>query len=306
MTADSHPRVVITGATGFIGAPAVRAAIRRGCEVHAISHSMPREPEEGVIQHQIDLLGGEEGVRKRIAEIGATHLLHLAWCAEPGTFWTSPENVRWVRATSSLAEAFSAASGTRFVGAGTCAEYDWRFGFCSEDVTPCEPATPYGIAKDTTRRLLDAQLRAAQVSFAWGRVAFLYGPREHPDRLVASVIRSLLLGEIARTTHARQIRDFLHVDDVADALVALLLSDVEGAVNIASGEPVAIRTLLDFIAEEIGGSGHLAIGTLSPREEPSLIVADVRRLRELVGWTPRFTLESGLRDTIDWWRAGIH
>lgn len=305
MIAAVAPRVLITGATGFIGLPAVRAAVARGCDVHAVSRTLPREPVDGVTYHDLDLLGSTDVARDLIHDIAATHLLHLAWYAEPGAFWTSPENFRWARATLSLAEAFMNGGGRRLVGAGTCAEYDWSFGYCREDVTPCVPATPYGIAKDATRRLLEAEARARKVSFAWGRIAFLYGPGEHPERLVASVIRALLRGETARTTHGRQIRDFLHVADVADALVALLLSSVEGAVNIGSGEPVAIRTLLDIIGTEMNGTGQLAVGALPPRDEPPLLVSDVRRLRESVGWMPRHTLRSGLSDTIEWWRRSL-
>jgi nucleoside-diphosphate-sugar epimerase len=75
-------------------------------------------------------------------------------------------------------------------------------------------------------------------SSAWGRIFFLYGPHEHPDRLVASVIRSILAGQPARTSHGRQIRDYLYADDVADAFVAVLdrgAQGVSGPYDIGTG-----------------------------------------------------------------------
>ncbi len=132
--------------------------------------------------------------------------------------------------------AFRAAGGTRVVTAGSCLEYDWNYGYCSEVATPLRAAHAL--------RHLQARAAAADVgaddaarwfTSAWGRIFFLYGPHEHPDRLVASVIRSLLAGEPARTSHGNQVRDYLYAGDVADAFVALLESDVTGPINIASG-----------------------------------------------------------------------
>src|SRR4029077_12935796 len=108
---------------------------------------------------------------------------------------------------------------------------------------------------------------------AWGRIFHLYGPYEYPSRLVPSVIISLLKDELARCTHGRQVRDFMHVDDVASAFVALLDSDVAGIVNIGSGEPVTIRSLVTRIASTIKAEGRVEFGAISvaPNDPPVLI-----------------------------------
>jgi nucleoside-diphosphate-sugar epimerase len=264
---------------------------------------MPDTAHPGVAYHVADLVGQRERAHALIREIGASHLLHLAWFAEPGSFWTSRENFRWVAATLDLAAAFADAGGRRFVGAGSCAEYDWQQGVCREDVTPLEPSTPYGVAKDAVRRLLGSWSLAAGVDVAWGRVFFVYGPGEHPDRLVASVARALLRGARAPCTEGSQRRDFLHVRDVAEAFIALVASPYAGALNIASGQPTEVRALVQRVAAEIGRPDLPDFGALPAPNAPPLIVGDTSRLNEALHWVPRFDLDAGLRDAIAWHRA---
>jgi nucleoside-diphosphate-sugar epimerase len=294
--------LIITGATGFIGRVAVAKAAASGFAVHALCRRVPDDAHTGVTYHAVDLIDDRHRARGLIRGLGASHWLHLAWYVEPGRFWTSRENFRWVAATLDLAESFADGGGRRLVAAGTCAEYDWAEGYCREGTTPLEPATPYGVAKDALRRLLAAWSEQARVSFAWGRVFFNYGPGERPERLVSSVIRSLLRGKRARCTDGSQRRDFLHVSDVADAFVRLTASEYEGAVNIASGQPVEVRSVVQHIAAAIGRPDLLDLGALSRGEEPPLLVGDTRRLRGALQWAPRFDLESGLEDTIAWHR----
>ena len=187
---------------------------------------------------------------------------------------------------------------------GTCAEYDWRYGYCSESITPLLPGTLYGRCKGALRSVLEPFAEQAQISWAWGRLFFLYGPNEHPDRLVASVIRRLLAGEPAPCSVGNQVRDFLHVQDAAEALVALLGSDFQGSVNVASGKPTTVRELVLAIAEKVGRSDLLQFGAQPVgKEEPPLLVADVRRLNETISWHPQYDLDAGLVQTIAWWKV---
>lgn len=277
-------RVLVTGATGFIGTHARPALERAGHDV---------------VTMRVDLLH-PKAADALVHAARATHLLHLAWYAVPGKFWSAPENVEWVEATVRLLRAFYDAGGQRAVAAGTCAEYDWQGdGLLSERTTPIRPATPYGRAK------AEAFERASELGgeLAWGRVFFLYGPGEHPDRLVSSVARRLLAGEEAPTTEGTQVRDFMHVADVAGAFAALLDSGATGAVNIGSGEPVTVREVVDEVARAAGRPELLRAGALPQREgEPPQLLADVARLRDEVGFRPRYDLRSGIADAVEWWR----
>lgn len=293
-------RVLLTGATGFIGRQAIAPLRERGFEVHAVSHGEVREPLGAVSFHQADLLD-PDAVRALLDAVRPTHLLHFAWFATPGQYWTSPENLRWVSATTGLLQAFAGAGGQRVVMAGTCAEYDWQAGHCVENQTPLAPSSLYGASKRAMGLLLEAAAPVLQVSTAWGRIFFLHGPWEHPLRLVPSVARALLRGEPVDCTDGSQVRDFLHVADVAGAFVALLDSPVEGAVNIASGQVIPVRDVILGVANRLGAPALVRLGALPPGGPP-VLSAETRRLRDEVGWVPRFGLEDGLDDTVAWWR----
>jgi nucleoside-diphosphate-sugar epimerase len=230
-----------------------------------------------------------------------THLLHLAWIATPGVYWTSPENHCWVEASKHLLATFAEHGGKRAVITGTCAEYDWTAGgVCRESSTPVRPVTVYGRCKNELREWLEDR----GLNAAWARLFFLYGPREHPARLVPSVSRALLAGEVAECTAGTQERDFLHTEDVTDALISLVWSDITGPINVGSGGPVAVRTVIETVARTCGRPDLVRLGARpTPPNEPPLLVADVSRLRDELGWRPRITLEEGLLQTVNWWRA---
>ena len=300
----SERRLLLTGGNGFIGRQAVACARARGFEVHAVVRAQPRALAEGVTYHVVDLLDTRAAAAS-VRAIGASHLLHLAWAVEPGRFWTSLDNYRWVAATLELALAFTEAGCRRIVGVGTGFEYGASDAPHHERSSVLEPASPYAVAKDATRRLLESLAAAAGISFAWGRVFLLYGPGEAPARLVASVCRALLQGEAARCSAGTHVRDFLHVRDTADALVALTASSVEGPVNIASGDGVPVREVIDEVARQTAGAHLVQFGALPTRNEAPRQVADIARLRDEVGWTPSFTIASGLADTIAWHRRQL-
>lgn len=296
-------RVLVTGAGGFIGRAAVPRLAEAGYEVHGVTSGRSAIPAvDGVEWHKADLLDPEQ-VGPLVRSIRAERLLHLAWYAVPGQFYSSVENLRWVEASIALARAFAVAGGTRAVMAGSCDEYDLSFGFCSEAVTPTRPGHLYGTCKHAVQSVLTAAGPELGLEVAWGRIFFVYGPGEHPQRLVASTIRSLLRGEAATCRYGGHVRDYLHVHDVASALIALVVGDVKGPVNVGSGEPVFLRDLVDRIGRQVGRPDLVAAGGRETAvDEPPVIVADVRRLRHELGWKPAFSLESGLADAIRWHR----
>lgn len=294
--------VVVTGAGGFIGRQVVAELRERGAQVHALVRQDAGDAADGVQHHSVDLLGASAPVRRLFADIGATHLVHLAWYAVPGTFWTSPENERWIDATAGLARAFRESGGVRMVSAGSCAEYAPGPLPCVEDRTPLAPATPYGVAKDATRRLLESCAEQSGLSVAWARIFFLYGPGEHSQRLVPAVINALLRGRAPECSAGAQVRDYLHVRDVAAAFVDALFSDAAGPLNVCSGQPVSVREVVEAIARQFPGGAAPRFGAVPSRDESAYIVGDATRLRSTVGWEPSYDLESGLRDAIAWWR----
>jgi nucleoside-diphosphate-sugar epimerase len=298
-------RVLVTGARGFVGRHAVAALLARGHDVAAVTSRPPEhDTRAGVEWLQSDLLR-PHAAEDLVSAARPTHLLHLAWYAEHGLFWTASQNLEWVGASLRLLRAFAEAGGQRATVAGTCAEYEWGLDErCVEGRTPLLPATLYGGAKHGLEMVARAYARQEGLSLAWGRVFFCFGPGEPPGRLVPSVARALLRGEEAPVTCGDQVRDFLAVTELADAFAALLESGVEGPVNLASGDPTAVHELVEIVGEAAGRPELIRYGALSQRPgDPRQIVAAVDRLRDEVGWRPRESLRDGVARAVDWWRA---
>lgn len=272
--------------------------------MHAVARRPPADGPSGARWHPADLLD-EDAIGHLLASVAPTHLLHLAWCSEAGSYWDSPENDRWLRASTCLLRAFAAEGGRRVVVAGTCAEYDWSAAAepLSEYRAPLAPRGAYGIAKDALRRELQRWTAETDASSAWARLFFLFGPAEDPRRLVAAVARPLLAGQPANTSNGRQVRDYLLSSEAADALAALLDGNVTGLVNVASGSGLAVRDLAERVATAAGRPDLLCVGALTDRPgEPPSIVADTRRLEHDVGWRPSRDLTAWVEETVAWWR----
>jgi len=298
-------RVLVTGATGFIGRQTLQLLLSRGFDVHAVTSKEILPKNHGETWHCADLLD-ERQVESLVSTVVPSHLLHLAWIATPGLYLNSADNLKWLQASIELSRQFVARGGKRIVAAGSCAEYDWRFGFLSETVTPTAPPSLYGTCKLSLQMALNAFAKESGVGVSWGRIFFPYGPHEHPNRLVASVIRALLRGKVAECTAGTQVRDYIFVGDVADAFVTLLDSDLVGAVNIASGEGIAVREIVLKIGEILKRPDlvHLgAVPSLAP--DAPLVVGDVRQLGERLHWSPKYNLDHGLRISVEWWREQL-
>jgi nucleoside-diphosphate-sugar epimerase len=298
-------KILITGASGFIGRQCLPLLLEKGFEVHALTLEPLPGFEKSVIWHTQNFLDTEK-TQRLVEDIQPSHCLHLAWYTEPGKYWTSSENIPWLASSLALFYSFQRTGGERFVGAGTCAEYDWRYGHCTEAITPLEPATLYGTCKNALQKTLTSYSTNTSLSSAWGRVFFIYGPHEHPARLVPAVITDLLRKQPALCSHGHQVRDFMHVSDVANAFVCLLESKITGPINIASGTPITIKDVVYNIADQLNGRERLKLGALPEgKNEPVLLTADISRLKHEVGFTPKYNLKTGLEQTIAWWKTNL-
>jgi len=165
-----------------------------------------------------------------------------------------------------------------------------------------EPHSLYGICKATLFKFLEAGAARLGLSYAWGRIFLLYGSSESEARLIPATARALLEGRPALCTHGEQIRDFMHVEDVARALVRILTSGVRGPVNIGSGEPISIAQAVGELAQRAGRAHLLRLGALPPRDDDvPVLIPDIARLRDEVGFRPALTLAEGLQKTLAWW-----
>lgn len=299
--------VVVTGGFGFLGRQVLPKLVARGFSVHVLSRSGRRGDElpRGVTAHAIDLHDSDQLV-PLVRSLRATHLLHLAWDTRHGIFWSSPENLDWIVSSKILINAFIEAGGSRIVAAGTCAEYDWESGdeLLSESSSRLQPVTLYGQSKLAARKSLFTLAQHHKVSAAWGRIFFLFGPHEGEQRLVSGAAIALLNGKPFPASIGDQVRDFSHVEDIAEGFVALLDSNVVGDVNIASGEPRSVASILQALGEIVGRPELIQLGARpkAPNEAPR-IVAAVERLKKEVGVRLACSMEQRLAETVQWWRS---
>lgn len=294
-------RILVTGGTGFVGSWAASALADMGHEVFVCSRQDMKVA--GCQAVKADLLsdGGADAVMDHVRpEI----ILHLAWYVEHGLFWAATENLDWVAATMRLAGAARKHGVRRFVGVGTCMEYDLAAAAPSiSEHAKINPTSLYAVAKDASHRVLQNYLGANGIEHAWGRLFFLFGPNERIERLVPSVVSSLLAGRPALMSSGVQVRDFINVNDAGEALAALAVSRVSGAVNIGSGIGLSISQLAEDIRHAVGRPGELRFGALPDRpNDPPRIVADVSRLRDEVGYRPGRTMRERLFETVEWWQ----
>ena len=295
-------RVLVTGAGGFIGRHVVRRLLDRGYEVHALCRVEPNNSAQGLTWYEADLLDDKQ-LRDVVASIAAKRMIHLAWNAKPGSVYTSLENLDWAAASLRLFKVFTNAGGESAVIAGSCAEYDWSYETLDEAETPLRPLTLYGAAKLSASIALQAAARQCGVSLGWARIFFVYGPHENPARLVPAVITALLAGRHAECSSGEQQRDYMHVEDVAAALVRILESRYTGAVNVASGSCVPVRDIVLALGKHLKRPDLIKLGARDAITEAPRLAARTDILKKTLSFDASHDLDQGLLETIRWWAS---
>lgn len=266
--------MLLTGGTGFVGRQVMRALDRAGVEIRAVvrSGSAGRLPVAAAAVIESPDLFAEPAGWWAEACAGVDTVVHVAWYAEPGQYITSPRNLACLAGTLRLAEGSLDARVRRFVGVGTCAEYDLSLGQLST-TAPLDPSTPYAAAKAAAFLALSRYFAQAQVSFAWCRLFYLYGEAEDARRLVPYVRQQLAAGLPAALTSGNQVRDFLDVAEAGQRIADVALSDRCGAVNVCSGEGITVRALAERIADGYGRRDLLQFGANPDRPgDPAVVV----------------------------------
>lgn len=287
-------RTLITGGLGFIGSALARRFAAAGDEVLVLDKATDDLRRLGEFADKVQTANAEltepASWRPVLAEFQPDRVFHLAWYAEPGKYLTDAEqNLAHLHAGAQFVREVLAQRPRQFVCAGTCFEYDTSGGEpLTEDVTPERPQHIYSACKLALKNVALQLARDAGIPLAWARVFYLHGPYEHPKRLVPFVRSKIEAGEpVELRSHGLQVRDYLHVDDVAAGFDAAAGLAEPGVVNIASGEGVTVRELTRRIAAEFGREELLSFAPDdTPLPEPMVVIGDSSKLRAL-GWTPK-------------------
>lgn len=302
-------RILVTGGSGFVGSSVVHQLIGQGREVALLLRETSDTHRIHTVLDSCTVIRGElsrlEDIRVPLKAFAPDGVLHLAWEGVKGADRNSPIQMSNVKTSIDLFQITGEIGCNNFVGLGSQAEYGLLSGRINEQAAT-RPTTTYGAAKLATCYLLERAAAAESRPFAWLRLFSSYGPDDDPSWLIPYMIRTLLAGDRPSLTKAEQIWDYIHVDDVANALIATLESGARGVFNLGAGEARPLREIIELIRNAIDPSLPLGFGELDYRSDQVMhLEPDISALRAAADWAPRVTLEQGLTAAIEWHRTAF-
>ena len=269
-------RILITGATGFVGRQVLKALQNQTNNITLVVRPGWKDKVEN--PKGIAKVFETKDLFKESAKWWANTcknidiIIHLAWYAEPGKYLMSDKNLDCLTGTLNLAKGAIEASVRRFIGIGTCLEYDLKSGILSID-TPLMPLTPYAATKAAAYLALSQLLFQKNIEFAWCRLFYLYGENEDERRLVSYIRSRIENGYNAELTSGLQVRDYMDIKDAGKKIALVSISHSKGPINICSGIPITVREIAEKIADEYGRRDLLQFGARSNNlNEPPLIL----------------------------------
>ena len=313
MDAIGDARVLVTGATGFIGSHLVRRLVEEGADVHALTSTVSSVYPTRLVDLRDSITLHEGNLTDRSAMDAVvrrskpTHVFHLGAYTHVGKSWQRVDECVQanVQGTVNLLQALDGTGYQRFVYTGTSEIYgDIDVPF-REDAQ-VNPISPYSVSKYAGERYC----RMFHQGYGWPIVMVrpfnAYGPLQTPDRVIPEIIGRAVRGEELKMTQGRQTREFNFVEDLADGF--LLAGTVEGIdgelLNLGCGEEVSMRDLATTILDLMGNPVEPQFGALPDRPtEIWRMFCDSTRAREKLGWAPKHSLEEGLEKTIAWYRS---
>jgi dTDP-6-deoxy-L-talose 4-dehydrogenase (NAD+) len=269
--------ILLTGATGFVGRQIHRALAERGRKIRLVVRSQTSQRLGAWKNEHIEIIDtpdlfAESPEWWQQVCAGVDTVIHSAWYVEPGKYQQSSRNIDCLIGTLSLAKGVVAAGVRRFVGIGTCFEYDLSAGALSVE-TPLRPRSPYAAAKAAAYMTLEPWLSEVGLEFVWCRLFYLYGEGEAEGRLVPYLRARLSAGERAELTSGTQVRDYMDVRDAGQMIAETALGTRQGAINVCSGVPITVRQLAEDIADEYGRRDllHFGVRPDNPVDPPYVV-----------------------------------
>lgn len=310
-------RVLVTGATGFVGANLVRRLLGEGHEVHAVVRPRPDLPASAVPWrlsavwdrlkiHRIDL-AGRESVGGLVADTAPHWIFHLA---AYGAYSWETDTARIIATnflgTTVLLDAALAAGCGHFVNTGSSAEYGWKDHAPSED-EHLDPNSQYAVAKAAATMYCRTVARRSGTRITTLRLYSAFGPWEEPARFVPTLAVRGLEGGLPPLVNPGVGRDFVYVDDVCEAYLRAVAGDPgePGAVfNVGTGVQVSIRDAVEVARRELGVAAEPEWGSMPDRAWDSHVwVSDPRKISRVLGWKPVTDFAEGFRRTVAWLKA---
>ena len=287
----NNMKVLLTGASGFIGRHCFTSLLERGYDIIPLD----RTHSPG-----IDLLKYFDRTKDFIREAKADLLIHTAWDIGPD-YKNSKKNLEWVSSSLNLVKWFYEMGGQRALTIGTCFEYGGSTPTFIEDYPNPLPKTLYGLSKYSMYQLLKKYSEDSGLSYVHTRLFYLYGPNDRPNCLVPSVARGLLKNEIVKCYNQDQYRDYLYVEDVAEAIVTILsYPNIFNAINVGSGIGTTVKEITQFISAYLNKVDKIVYDDENIGQVSKFLVANLSQFNKEIGFMPKYTFEGGLAKTLEW------
>ncbi|HEX4038293.1 MAG TPA: NAD(P)-dependent oxidoreductase [Acidobacteriaceae bacterium] len=295
-------RVLVTGASGFIGAHLCRRLHQEGAEVHAVYRSQAPEDRGGFNWLQADVADWGQA-RRIVRETLPDIIYHLASHVKgaPDLEHVLPTFQSNLQSTVNLLTLAAETNRPRVVLTGSLAEPDVQNG-------ELFPSAPYAAAKWASSGYGRMFHALYQVPVVIARVFMVYGPAQKDlTKLIPYVCLSLLEGKAPKISSGGRLVDWIYVSDVVDGFVRLgLASGIEGeTLELGSGSLISIREIVEKVADIVQPGAKLDFGALPDRPLEPVRIATIAKTEKKIGWKPTVPLDEGLRRTVEWYRAEL-
>ena len=308
--ATGAKRVLVTGASGFVGANLVRRLLDDGHEVHALLRPgyqawRLEDLRSRLCRHEVQLLDAP-ALREVVADIGPHWVFHLA------AYGGYPEQVQHeqmvktnILGTMNLVEECTRVGFEAFVNTGSSSEYGLKDHAPSE-TEALEPNSHYAVTKAAATLFCQHVGRTRGLPIVTLRLYSVFGPFEEPSRFVPSLVLRGLAASLPPLVSPDTARDFVYVDDVVEAfiLAANQPHREPGAIyNVGSGVQTTIGEAVALACRELGMTVRPQWGSMAPRTwDTTIWVANTGKIREVLGWHPQVSFAEGFSLTVEWFR----
>lgn len=292
-------RIVVTGATGFIGIHLIKEWLKEDTEIFAVVRSSSRNIERIPKNSRVHIIDCEMSNYNLLSDkiITADFFYHLAWEGARAPYRYDKELQKNNYEYSVLAmDAAKKLKCTFFLGSGSQAEYGSTNGIVDEEY-PCNPNTAYGKEKLHACTKLWKIADEAKIKFIWTRIFSIYGVYDHNNTLIMDSLYKMKKNETIEMTEATQLWDYLYVEDAAKAMKLFAIKDCEsGIYNIASGDHKPLKQFVQLMKVVIRSESKLKFGVISYGVNGLVnLTPNSEKVKKFLGWKPEVTFEEGIK-----------
>jgi nucleoside-diphosphate-sugar epimerase len=297
-------RVLVTGASGFIGSVLTKQLLAQGVAVGVLVRGDTLGRRLDNVKSELAKIPYDTSdpriFRNALISFEPDTIFHLGWAGVSNLDRNDASTqVRNLDLCIELIDAGRASGCQHWIGAGSQAEYGPKTEAITEEDST-NPTTLYGAAKLAAYHLSRTSCGLSKIKHSWLRVFSTYGPDDNENWMIPSLIKQLLKGEPPKLTAGEQRWDYLHVMDAARAFVAVGEIQAEGVFNLGSGKAPTLRTTVELIRDIIDPKATLGFGMIPYRPDQVMhLEANIRRLTTSTGWIPKIPLSQGIRETVE-------